>query len=57
MLPPVSHNSLESAAKLYGPDYFVNSFRRNFINNADPFGAADKARWAETRASSCAGSC
>jgi hypothetical protein len=37
MLPPVSHNSLESAAKLYGPDYFVNSFRRNLTNNNDPF--------------------
>ena len=37
MLPPVSHNSLESAAKLYGPDYFVNSFRRNVTGIADPF--------------------
>ena len=37
MLPPVSHNSLESAAKLYGPDYFTNSFRRNFFSIADPF--------------------
>ena len=57
MLPPVSHNSLESAAKLYGPDYFTNSFRRNLFSIADPFGAAGKARWAETRASSCARSC
>ena len=32
MLPPLSHNSLESAAKLYGPDYFINSFRRNVTN-------------------------
>jgi hypothetical protein len=39
MLPPLSHNSLESAAKLYGADYFVNSFRRNVTNNADPFRA------------------
>ena len=37
MLPPTSHNSLESAAKLYGPDYFVNSFRRNVFSVADPF--------------------
>ncbi len=37
MLPPLSHNSLESAAKLYGNDYFVNSFRRNITGNADPF--------------------
>jgi len=37
MLPSVSHNSLESAAKLYGPDYFVNSFRRNVTGIADPF--------------------
>jgi hypothetical protein len=39
MLPPLSHNSLESAAKLYGHDFFVNSFRRNVTNNADPFRA------------------
>ena len=37
MLPPLSHNSLESAAKLYGSDYFVNSFRRNIFNDNDPF--------------------
>ena len=37
MLPPVSHNSLESAAKLYGADYFANSFRRNLFSIADPF--------------------
>jgi hypothetical protein len=40
MLPPLSHNALESAAKLYGEDYFVNSFRRNIFSNVDPFGSA-----------------
>jgi hypothetical protein len=40
MLPPLSHNNLESAAKLYGPDYFVNSFRRTYIaGDTDPFGS------------------
>jgi hypothetical protein len=43
MLPPLSHNSLESAAKLYGQDYFVNTYRRNVTNNADPFGAAGQS--------------
>jgi len=37
MLPPLSHNSLESAGKLYGNDYFANSFRRNVFNVTDPF--------------------
>jgi hypothetical protein len=37
MLPAASHNGLESAAKLYGPDYFVNTFRRNVTGNTDPF--------------------
>jgi hypothetical protein len=37
MLPPASHNGLESAAKLYGADYFVNTFRRIVTGNADPF--------------------
>jgi len=37
MLPPLSHNSLESAAKLYGVDYFANTFRRNLFGIADPF--------------------
>jgi len=39
MLPPLSHNNIESAAKLYGPDYFTNGFRRNvsFMNAYDPF--------------------
>jgi hypothetical protein len=39
MLPPLSHNNIESAAKLYGPDYFANSFRRNasFLTATDPF--------------------
>ena len=37
MLPPLSHNSLESAAKLYGHDYFANTFRRNLFGIADPF--------------------
>ena len=39
MLPPLSHNTLESAAKLYGNDYFANSFRRNVFNVTDPFGS------------------
>ena len=43
MLPPLSHNSLESAAKLYGPDYFVNTFRRYVTNNTDPFRAAGQS--------------
>jgi hypothetical protein len=43
MLPPLSHNSLESAAKLYGADYFVNTFRRYVTNNTDPFGAAGQS--------------
>jgi hypothetical protein len=38
MLPPLSHNSLESAAKLYAGDYFANSFRRNLTGQFDPFG-------------------
>lgn len=38
MLPPLSHNNIESAAKLYGPDYFVNSFRRTYgAGDTDPF--------------------
>jgi len=37
MLPAASHNGLESAAKLYGVDYFVNTFRRNVTGNTDPF--------------------
>jgi hypothetical protein len=38
MLPPLSHNNIESAAKLYGPDYFVNSFRRTYsAGDNDPF--------------------
>jgi hypothetical protein len=43
MLPPLSHNSLESAAKLYGPDYFVNTFRRYVTNNTDPFRASGQS--------------
>jgi hypothetical protein len=40
MLPPLSHNNIESAAKLYGPDYFVNSFRRTYgSGDTDPFGS------------------
>jgi hypothetical protein len=39
MLPPLSHNSLESAGKLYGGDFFINTFRRNMTNNTDPFRA------------------
>jgi len=37
MLPPGSYNSLQSAAKLYGVDYFANTYRRNVSTNADPF--------------------
>ena len=37
MLPPGPHNGLESAAKLYTNDYFVNTFRRSILNNLDPF--------------------
>jgi hypothetical protein len=38
MLPPLSHNDIESAAKLYGVDYFVNSFRRTYTaGDVDPF--------------------
>src|SRR5262245_36647450 len=37
MLPPTSHNGLESAATLYGVDYFANTFRRNLFGIADPF--------------------
>ncbi len=37
MLPPLSHNALQGAAWLYGPDYFVNSFRRNVLSSLDPF--------------------
>jgi hypothetical protein len=41
MLPPLSHNNIESAAKLYGPDYFVNSFRRTYVaGDTDPFASA-----------------
>jgi hypothetical protein len=43
MLPPVAHNSLESAAKLYGPDYFTNSFRRNFFSVSDRFGSSGQS--------------
>ena len=37
MLPPGPHNGLESAAKLYTNDYFVNTFRRSILNDLDPF--------------------
>jgi hypothetical protein len=40
MLPPGPHNGLESAAKLYTPDYFVNTFRRSIFNDTDPLGSA-----------------
>ena len=40
MLPPGSHNSLESAAKLYSTDYFVNTFRRSILNDNDPLGGS-----------------
>ena len=41
MLPPASHNGIESAAKLYGPDYFANTFRRNLALTSaqDPLGS------------------
>jgi hypothetical protein len=35
MLPPGSHNRLESAAKLYSTDYFANTFRRNLFQDTD----------------------
>jgi len=37
MLPPGPYNSLQSAGKLFGVDYFANTFRRNVATNADPF--------------------
>ena len=40
MLPPGPHNGLESAAKLYSTDYFVNTFRRSIFNDTDPLGSA-----------------
>jgi hypothetical protein len=40
MLPPGPHNGLESAAKLYSSDYFVNTFRRSILNDSDPLGSA-----------------
>ena len=43
MLPPGPHNGLESAAKLYSPDYFVNTFRRSIFNDNDPLGGAGQS--------------
>lgn len=43
MLPPGSHNGLESAAKLYSTDYFVNTFRRSIFNDNDPLGSAGQS--------------
>lgn len=43
MLPPGPHNSLESAAKLYSTDYFVNTFRRSIFNDNDPLGSAGQS--------------
>jgi hypothetical protein len=43
MLPPYSHNALQGAGTLYGPDYFVNSHRRNVISNIDPFGSTGQS--------------
>jgi hypothetical protein len=40
MLPPGPHNGLESAAKLYATDYFVNTFRRSILNDNDPLGGS-----------------
>lgn len=40
MLPPLSHNALQSAASLYSWDYFANSFRHNtsFGSSGNPVG-------------------
>jgi hypothetical protein len=40
MLPPMSHNAVQSAASLYSWDYFGNSFRHSnvFGTSADPVG-------------------
>jgi hypothetical protein len=43
MLPPGPHNGLESAAKLYGTDYFVNTFRRSIFNDTDPLGSVTQS--------------
>ena len=43
MLPPGPHNGLESAAKLYSTDYFVNIFRRSIFNDSDPLGSAGQS--------------
>lgn len=43
MLPPGSHNQLESAAKLYAADYFVNTYRRSIFNNNDPLGSGGQS--------------
>lgn len=39
-LPPLSHNALQSAATLYGWDYFANTFRHSnaFGSSANPVG-------------------
>jgi|GEM_PF-647719 len=37
MLPSLSHNAVQGAFTLYGWDYFINTFRRNVLTNADPF--------------------
>jgi len=37
MLPSLSHNAVQGAFTLYSLDYFVNTFRRNVLTNADPF--------------------
>ncbi len=43
MLPPGPHNGLESAAKLYTTDYFVNTFRRSIFNDSDPLGSVTQS--------------
>jgi hypothetical protein len=43
MLPPLSHNGVQGAGTLYGPDYFVNTFRRNVLSNIDPFGSSGQS--------------
>jgi len=34
---------VQGAGTLYGPDYFVNTFRRNVLSNIDPFGSSGQS--------------
>lgn len=43
MLPAGPYNSLQSAGKLFGVDYFANTFRRNVSTNADPFRSSQQS--------------